>query len=239
MLRKWIHGRVLCLSILIVASVLVIGCSIKWPSFKTQEAVEYFVIDYPPPPPVVSEPVGGILMVRRFQTSALYGTDRLVAQESIFATDFFYYKRWAMNPGSMVTDLIFRDLTASGLFKAVVAGPGYLTQDCEMVATLESFRAIKMVAGWKTEIVLSVLLYPYSPDSHRPAIEKILQKRYIITSPCPDRTGEAIVASLSHGMQQLSMALMKDMKAYLVSEAVPSSSPRQESGGTASSVLHP
>ncbi len=229
---QWTYGRTLCVFILLVFSVLAFGCSIKWPSFKSQEAMEYFTLDYPSPSPVAPEPLGDVLMLRRFQTSAPYGTDRLVVRESVFSTDFYYYKRWATNPAPMVTDLVFRDLTASGLFRAVVAGPGFLPQNYEMAATLESFRAVKVVGGWETEVVLSVLFYPYSPDSHRPATEKVLQKRYRMTSPCHDNTGEAIVASLSHCMQQLSRALIQDLKAYLASGSSDSTSPEGESPGT-------
>lgn len=215
------------LTVLICLGLL--GCSIKWPSIKSQEAVEYFTIGYPSPPPVPAKQLGGVVLVRRLQASGTIGTDRLVAQTSIFTTDFFYYKRWAVNPASMLTDFLFRDLTATGLFKAVLAGPGYLTQNYELTGTLESFQATRKVKGWKTELALNMIFYPYSPGSNLPASEKIFQKRYMVTAPCHDGSGEAIVASLSTCMQQFSAELVRDLQDYLKAAGAGATSPPPDS----------
>ena len=233
MFRKTVLSRIPVSVIVVLICFVLLGCSIKWPSFKSQEAVEYFTIEYPSPSPVASKQRAGIVLVRRLQPSGTIGTDRLVAQTSIFSTEYFYYKRWAVNPASMLTDILFRDITASGLFTAVLSGPGYLSQNYELTGTLESFQATRHVKGWETELALNMIFYPYSPGSNLPDSQKIFQKRYTVTAPCHDGSGEAIVASLSTCMQKFSAELLRDLQDCLNADQAETKSP------TTSESAHP
>jgi len=199
------------------------GC-LKIPSLRPSEQVTaYYSIDYPLSQPVTQSPIAETLLVRRLQTSALYNSDRLVSQTSPFLREFFYYKRWAVNPGSMLSDCLFRDLSGSGLFKAVLGGPGYLTHNHELAGTLEVFHAFRTPKGWHAELCLNMLFFPYAPEGKRLAGEKIFQKRYSAVTPCQDGSAEAIVASLSACMKTVSDEFLLDLREYLLHAPRPQS----------------
>jgi len=193
------------------------GCSLAKGLKQPSHPISYFTIDYPEPLPVTSKPLAGVILIRRIQVAAEYGTDRLVVQPSLFSKEFYYYNRWAVNPAPMVTDYLFRDLISSKLFTAVLGGPGYLLPEYEISGTLDSFQLAKTKKGWEAEVTINILLFPHSPGGTRDINkDKIIQKRYEAKVPCPANTPEAIVAGLSRGMQQVSIELLEDLKGYFI-----------------------
>ena len=191
------------------------GC-IKFSGLKSQgQSIEFYTIDYPAPESITLNPLGDTLLIRRFSTSSLYGTDRIAKQPSSFTTEFFYYKKWALNPASMLTNFIYRDLTDSGLFRAVLNGPSYIRPTYELSGTLEKFLAKRIKKGWETELVVSILFYTYAEGGKPKETDTIFQKRYLIKQPCEDDSAEAIVASLSTCTKRFTRELMQDLKKYL------------------------
>jgi len=182
------------------------------------QAISYYTIAYPSPSPVCSEPLGGVTLLKRFTVASMYSTDRLLIQPSPFAADYYYYSRWAVNPGSMITDFLYRDISASGLFSAVLTGPGFLRPDYELAGTLETFQVNKIEKGWEAELTLNILFFPHPSDSKLTVSDEIYQKRYVTKIPCPAQTPESIVTCLSTCMAEFSKTFLNDMKVYLGSK---------------------
>jgi ABC-type uncharacterized transport system auxiliary subunit len=191
------------------------GC-IKLPDFNlSKKTVVFYTLDYPPPKAVVSEPVAGVTLLRRLTTSSMYGTDRMVTQGTLFTMDFSYYERWAASPASMLNDFLYRDLCDSGLFEAVLNGPGFLRPKYELSGTLEEIQASHTRKGWETVITVNILFFPYSDNSQSPAADRIYQKRYEVTVPYKNTGVEAMVASMSACMQKFSEQLIRDLDDHL------------------------
>ena len=108
----------LLLTSLVAMCLSTTGCvqlqSLKQP----RHTIHYYILDYPAPSVSAPEPPGPVLRIRRFNATALFTTDRIVAQGDSYSPEYEYYHRWAVSPAGMITDLLVRDLTASGLFKA-------------------------------------------------------------------------------------------------------------------------
>jgi len=197
------------------------GC-IRLPEFKSsKQSITFYSLEYAPPVPARSEPLGGIVLVRRLIAASLYGTDRIVTQGPLYTTEFSYYKRWAASPSSMITDLLYRDLCESGLFDAVLNGPGFLRPVYEVSGTLETMEARRRSGEWETELVVNVLCFPYSADKSSPAVYRLFQKRYHITTPSSDGTAEAIAASMSQCVRDFTGQLIQDLTAYLQRSGCP------------------
>jgi len=196
---------------------LSLSACIKLPSFTpSKKTINFYTLAYPPPPPASTTPLGGVAMIRRLTTFSQYGTDRLVIQGSIFGTEFSYYQRWAASPASMIADFLYRDLSGSGLFEAVLNGPGYVRPMYELSGTLEKIQANRSRKGWETELVVNMLFFPYGRDGESPVADKLYQKRYRMTAPCEDSSAESIVASMSVCMEALSLELIQDLKDFLI-----------------------
>ncbi len=180
---------------------------------QTQHPVRYYICEYPAPssPAITDE----IIHLRRFQTVGVFNTDRLVIQTGPFTTEYDYYNRWVVKPATMISDLLFRDLSSSGLFKAVLAAPGHLLPGHELTGTLEALQAIKKPDGWEVELVLNILFYPYPDNNNQPKIEQIFQRRYQKRLACPNGRPDSIVNALSECMKQLSASIQTDLAACL------------------------
>lgn len=184
--------------------------------------IRYFTLDYPPPLPSHDAAPVGVIRLRRLTSAALYTTDRLIVQVDDVSTESPYYDRWAVNPSTMITDLLLRDLTASGLFRAVVTNPAGITPDYEMAGNLETLRASRRDSGWEAEVTLSLLLYPYSDEGSPPGRSEasaLLQKRYTVQKPCADRESATVVETLNRCMEELSRELRTDLAAFVRAHA--------------------
>jgi ABC-type uncharacterized transport system auxiliary subunit len=191
------------------------GC-IKLPDFNlSKKTIVFYTLDYPPPKAIVAEPVAGVTLLRRLTTSSLYGTDRMVTQGTLFTTDFSYYERWAASPASMLSDFLYRDLSDSGLFEAVLNGPGFLRPAYELSGTLEKVQASRTRKGWETVLTVNILFFPYSENTQSPAADRIYQKRYEVTAVYKNTSVDAMVASISACMQQFSEQLIRDLNDHL------------------------
>lgn len=191
------------------------GC-IRLPAIKaTKRPIDFYSLAYEPPEALCSVPRAGVLLLRRLTAYSVYGTDRMVTKGSVFTTEFSYYSRWAASPASMVTDLLYRDICDSGLFDAVLNGPGFLRPEYEISGTLEAMQARRRLGRWHTELTVNILFFPYADDSASPVMDRIFQKRYQITAPCTDSSPEAVAASLSECMRSFSSQLIPDLAAFL------------------------
>lgn len=175
------------------------------------QSIQYYSLEYPAPSALVAAPLADVLRLKRFEVMDAFATDRIVYERAPFSPASDYYDRWTVSPGAMVTGAVLRDLTASGIFRAVVTGRGSLLPDYELTGTLETLRAKREGQGWQSEIVIHVLFYPHSPDKETPPRQRIFQKRYVITTPCQDPQALSVVQSLSTGLESFSGQMLLDV----------------------------
>jgi len=193
--------------------ILSAGC-LKMSDLKqTNHPIRYYMIEYPAPPCPVN--TDAILHLKRFQSVAVFNTDRMVIRPDPFTTEYDYYNRWIVKPETMITDLFFRDLGSGGIFKAVLTSPGHLLPDYELRGTIESIQAIKTSTGWEVELVLNLLFYPYPYSKTQPKADRILQKRYEKRLASPNDRPSSIVKALSECMKQFSISFQQDIADYL------------------------
>ncbi len=194
------------------------GC-IKLPAFtKSEKTIDFYTLEYSPPDPVREDPLAGVVLVRRITPASMYGTDRMVTRGAMFTTEFSYYRRWAATPASMITDFLYRDLSNSGLFAAVLSGSGFLRPQYEISGTLEAMETRHGIGGWRTALTVQILFFPSSPDKRIQVAERVFQRRYQIAAPAKDGSAESIVASLSRCMEDLSRQLIQDLQTHLLQQ---------------------
>ena len=210
-MRKKIPQGTLRASIGALVCLTLLGCinveDLRHPS----RSMQYYSLEYPAPSPLFAEPSNAVLRLKRFEPLDAFATDRIVYEKAPFSPDSSYYDRWAVSPASMVTGSVLRDLTASGLFRAVVTAPGNLLPDYELAGTVESLQARQGEKGWESEIIIHVLFYPFSSGGPRTPPAKIFHKRYVITTPCQDLQALSVVKSMSAGMEKFSNEMLLDL----------------------------
>jgi|GEM_PF-2142624 len=196
------------------------GCldldSLRHPS----KPIEYYSIDSPCPARLVEEPLSGVLRIKPLAVIDPFATDRILYEDSRHSLRPSYYDRWIANPASLVTAVLARDLSESGIFPAVLRTRGILEPDWEMTGTLESIKAAKRDGRWETEVTLHVLLYPW-PAGGAEAVDpgRIFQKRYTVRTPCKDDRALSVVESISAGVQRLSEEMLRDIAKHVKTAA--------------------
>jgi ABC-type uncharacterized transport system auxiliary subunit len=68
---------------------------------------------------VADKPVLGI---EQFTTDAAYDEPQIVYRKTPYELNYYYYHRWATNPGMLVTDALRRGYAATGRFESVSTG---------------------------------------------------------------------------------------------------------------------
>lgn len=209
-------GAVLTLSF----GLFICGC-LDLDSFRrSSRPVEYYNIDSPCPAHLVEEPLAGVLRIKPLAVIDPFAADRIMYEDSPYSLRPSYYERWIANPASLVTAILARDLSESGVFAAVLRARGILEPDWEMSGTLETIKAARHDGRWQTEVTVHLLLYPW-PLGGSQAIDpgRVFQKRYTVSTPCKDDRALSVVESISTGVQKLSEEVLGDIAKHVKTAA--------------------
>jgi ABC-type uncharacterized transport system auxiliary subunit len=84
---------------------------------------KYFVLNYVPsalPTHLSPAPYPYTLRLKEFNIEEAYNRPQIVYRQSPFELQYYFYKVWAVKPTQMITDLIYKHLTAIGLISSIV-----------------------------------------------------------------------------------------------------------------------
>lgn len=194
-------------------ALLLCGClgSIKVPAPDMHD----YRLDYPPP--VVSgTPLPVVLQLARFRTAAAYAREAIVYRRGDYETGTYPYHRWVANPSSMIADLLARDFSASGLYRAVQQGASLLLADYELGADIDEIEERIATGGCTAHLSMRVLFF------RTRAVESpvLLREAYVVDEPCTATGPEALVGAMSRALQQISERVQRDVYEAIVRDPV-------------------
>jgi ABC-type uncharacterized transport system auxiliary subunit len=189
---------------LIVLLPLVCGCfsALKVPAPQIYE----YRLDYPPPP-TSGAPLPIVLQFARFRSAAIAAREAIVYRRGDYATGTYPYHRWVANPASMIADLLARDFSFSGLYRAVQQGASLLIGDYELGADIDEIEERSAGGGCNAHLGMRVLLFR-TRASDNPVI---LRDAYVADEPCGGTGPDALVGAMSRALQQISARLQQDV----------------------------
>ena len=197
----------LTLTLLIASIVVVSGACINLT--QPRRDVQFFTLEYDPPPHPGTEPVPAVIRVERFNTAPVYNTSQIIYRDGSFKRDAYVYSKWRANPSDMVANFLNRDLTRSGLFKAVLPHGSSLTPTHAVEGTVEEFYESDVADRRNAVISLSIALTAaYEPDVSR---RVLFQKTYHASIPCTGDTPHALAAAMSTAMGEISTSIVTDV----------------------------
>lgn len=161
-------------------------------------------------------PLPYVLRVAPMEVSAAYDRDPIVYRESDYNIGSYFYFRWASNPGSMVADLLARDLASSGLYRDVQTAVSVVPPDYQIKGTVEEIEEVVSLASCSAHLTLRITL----SATRGPREERVrLAKLYTADDPCRCDDPESIAASMSRAMAQISAAVQADIYAAIKPDA--------------------
>lgn len=159
-------------------------------------------------PSINETPLPVVLRVAPFRAAAVYAREPIVYRETPYATGTYFYHRWMANPASMIADLIARDLSASGLFRAVQQGPSLVTSDYELTADVDEIEERVVAKECTAHLSLRVLLSRPRVTDGDPVV---LRATYAADEPCGGDDPQDLVAAMSRALARISAQLQQDI----------------------------
>jgi ABC-type uncharacterized transport system auxiliary subunit len=176
-----------------------------------------YVLDYPPPH-VVGTTLPVVLRVASLGVAAIYDRQPIVYRDGIYSTGTYYDRRWSANPGSMVADVLARDFSDSGLYRAVQRAPSLLAGDYQVGGEIEAIEEEAGANGCAANLRLRMLVMRLRPGKGDPVL---LQHAYSADEPCPCNQPRALVAAMSHGLEMISAQLQRDVYDAIATDTRP------------------
>lgn len=183
---------------------LMIGCA---SSFKVPAPdIRDYRLEYEAPA-IGGNPLPVVLQLARFRSNAIYAREGIVYRHGDYSTGTYPYHRWVANPASMIGDLLARDFSASGLYRAVQQGASLLVADYELGADIEAIEEHVLPGGCSAYLSMRVLLFRTSA-SDTPVL---VRESYTADEPCTATGPEALVSAMSRALQQISGRIQQDV----------------------------
>jgi cholesterol transport system auxiliary component len=172
------------------------------------QLVEEYALEYRPPL-IETSGVEETIKVELFTAARDYNTRSMVYRPEPYKRDVYRFHRWRANPGDMVTDYILRDLQNAGFLRAVFSY--YDAEDTRfvLVGGVVEFLENDSEEGRKASIALTVTLLDTSQQ--RLPDRVVFQNGYRSEVKITDNTPAGFAASMSKGMEDVSMRLIADI----------------------------
>jgi ABC-type uncharacterized transport system auxiliary subunit len=177
--------------------------------------VHDYVLDYPPPR-VEGTALPVVLRVASLDVAAIYDRQPIVYRDGMYSTGTYFDRRWSANPGSMVADVLARDFSDSGLYRAVQRGPSLLAGDYQVGGEIETIEEEATSSGCAARLRLRMLVMRLRPGTGDPVL---WQQTYSADEPCPCNQPQALVAAMSRGLEKISAQLQRHVYDAVAADA--------------------
>ncbi len=174
-------------------------------------------LDYPTPQ-IDAPAVPVILRVASLTVAAIYDREPIIYREGPYTTGTYYDSRWSANPGSMIADLLARDFSASGVFRAVQRAPLLLAPDYQLGGDIEEIEEQTIASGCQAHLRLRVILTRLRLSNADPVL---LRQAYGGDQPCVCNHPRELVAAMSQVMAGISAQLQRDVDAAIAHDLPP------------------
>ena len=165
--------------------------------------VRSYRLDYRPPA-VTDTTLPVILRVATLAVAAIYDRESIAYRRGEYSTAFDFYNRWSANPGSMLADLLARDLGASGAYRAVQRSPSLLRSDYQLSGEVEAIEERITDGACSAHLQVRVLLVRVIPGA---GDALALQQTYSADKPCTCGDTAALAAAMSEALRTISVQL--------------------------------
>ncbi len=168
-------------------------------------------LDYAPPQ-IESEPLPVILRIAPLAVAAIYDRELIVYREGRYATGTYYDSRWSAGPGNMIADLLARDFSDSGVFRAVQHAASLLPADYQLSGDIEEIEEQTVGSGCQAHLRLRVIVTRLRQSAADPVL---LRQAYGGDQPCACNQPRELVAAMSQVMGTVSAQLQRDVDAAI------------------------
>lgn len=212
-LRDHFHGVVRVLGITAIAATGLLLCAGCMGGRSAERPMTFYVLEYEAPAASETPLYGDAVTVLRFSAAELYNGTAMLYRNGPYRRTAYHYYRWKVTPAAMISNLLYRDLSQSGLFAAVRTDLSYEKSRYLLEGHVTEF--LETDEGETRSALLGVTI-TVSDSSKKDAARSIcLQKDYRIAVLLDEETPEGLVRAMSRAAETLSKELRQDIRAAL------------------------
>ena len=180
---------------------------------QPRNKIEYYSLEYDPPPIGNHPPVSQVIKVALFSISPVYNTRKIIYRDAAYKRAAYNYHKWQANPAEFVTYFLARDMQQSGLFKAVVTRKSRFPHTYVLEGTVDEFLESDSADGWQADLSLTVFLV--NEEETDVTKKTIFQKSYHISKPCREKNPQALAEAMSAAMSEASAKIIHEVYNHL------------------------
>lgn len=200
--------RIKLIVVLITAQCLSACISLKQP----QQEITYYSVSSAKIKPV-DTPLPFTLKVDRFSVAPQYNSRQIIYSNKPNTSSSYSYHKWHLNPGLMISDVLFRNIKQSGSYKAVFPYSINLPVHFILKGHIDDFYELDYKDRWEAHLTLTItLINENEPD---PAKSIRLQKTYTETVPCAQKNPQSLAEAMSRAAAEISSDIIKDISVNL------------------------
>jgi len=192
---------------MVVSAVFVVAAC----ALGTRQAIVYHTFDYPSPPPYPRSVRPDTLMVYRFLVAESVDLYALAISESKGKQKSLTFHRWGDNPADMITELVLRDISNSGLFGKTVDQLSTARYRYALEGAISLLEGVIRDGKASARLEAEITLTDFNPPPG--AKKEVLKKRYAIEKPSESTSPDAIVRALNLAVEELSERIRGDIRA--------------------------
>lgn len=207
--KGFFRKRLLAILFMVMGCLAFSGCA-----FWNTSKVAFHAIDYPSPKAVGEAINSETIMVYRFLTDSSIDIRFLQISQPDSSKRTITGHAWLYDPSQTLTELVIRDLQASGLFKKAVDQTSNLPYRYGLEGAIRKFEGlVGDNEGWGL-IEAEIKLIDFEPEIIGKG--ELFKKVYTLKIPSKNTQPESIVEALNEAVQQLSDRIREDVSRSII-----------------------
>ncbi len=199
-----------CHSTALLALLVVTGC-IARPS--PVQLVTLYTLTYDPP--VTQEAkknINIVIAVKRLNAESIYATNKIYYAPDKYSRKTYGCCKWASYPNEMMTSLLIRDLSASGIAGAVIPWDASDTPAFVISGSIVEFLESRTSNPHTADAALRLNLYKVDEGMIK---ELVFSKTYRYSVPVEARGPEGLCAAMSKAVRNINNKFISDVDSVL------------------------
>ena len=173
---------------------------------RPYKEISYYQIQYDSPK-AEGMPHGDVVVrIPSFDVSPSFDRLKIMYSTSALSLKTYEYNHWITNIGEMLSDLLIRDMVASGLYKAVIDMKSSIVPQYEAEGTVEKVYERDDGSDWYSVLQLRCIFFAYNSGKY-----VLFQRVYRQEVKTAGHEPADIVAALSDAEKNISASVQKDM----------------------------
>jgi cholesterol transport system auxiliary component len=182
------------------------GCALGG---KPTVMVEYYAVEYLPPPLQDLAHVDQVIGVERFSVAHMFNHAKMIYRQKPFQYNDYSYHRWRANPGDMIGDSLLRDLRAAGIFKSVFSSRDMTGAPFLLKGGVSEFYESEEADGRKAILSVNITLLDTTAREFTKRI--LFQKSYRYEEPVIEQSVQGFAGAMSRAARKLSGQVILDV----------------------------